>query len=245
MKTSYSSSDLSRRAFTLIELLVVIAIIGILAAMLMPALAKMREKAMIKSATSEMALLVDAIKRYNTTYNRFPTSTNALKVAMSAGNDFTFGYPTGSGYDNSEVIAILMDMENFPNGNVTLNQNHSKNTQQIPFLNAKLSSDPTVGGVDPTGVYRDPWGNPYIISMDLNYDDKCVDAYYGLRSVSQDSGSRGFNNLFNSADASGAGDHFALNSGVMVWSFGPDKKMGDTTTKAKAGFNKDNILSWQ
>ncbi len=39
-------------------------------------------------------------------------------------------------------------------------------------------------GVDNDLVYRDPWGNPYIISMDLNYDDQTKDAFYGLDKVS-------------------------------------------------------------
>src|ERR1035437_1808614 len=71
------------------------------------------------------------------------------------------------------------------NSVATINSGHVKNPKQVKYLNAKLSGyDPTLndpkppGGVDITGVYRDPWGNPYIISMDLNYDEQCEDAFY-------------------------------------------------------------------
>jgi hypothetical protein len=146
------------------------------------------------------------------------------------------------------VIAILMDQESYGNGLATPNKGHVLNPQQHAFLTVNnkpgdpnpLQTRPPGVGID--GEYRDPWGNPYIISMDLNYDERCRDALYCRANVSQQSGQSGFNGLFLRSDASSP-DQYEYNGVVMVWSLGQDGKA--SAVKANLDPNKDNILSWK
>jgi hypothetical protein len=155
--------------------------------------------------------------------------------------------------NNSEVVGILMDATTYRDGSAFLpNVNHAKNPKQIKFLNPQMvdtASEPDLPGVGSDMIYRDPWGQPYIISLDLNYDEKCWDALYRNTPVSQQSGNAGYNGLSSFPPASNptAPNCFAFNGGVMVWSLGPDKKaeLGSPSPNATEKPNRDNICSWK
>jgi hypothetical protein len=171
--------------------------------------------------------LIAGIKSYEGEYSRMPTSTNAFNVAANAQTDYTFGtantgfsgtqFPQASqGYDanNSELIAIIMDLEKFRDGSQTINQGHVRNPRQHPFFQSK-DSNGSGPGVDAVGVLRDPWGNPYIVTLDMNDDNICQVPFYG-----------------------------PVSGSVAVWSLGPDRTW-DPNTPVGQGANKDNILSWK
>ena len=82
-----------KRTFTLIELLVVIAIIAILAAMLLPALQKARDKAFNISCTSNLKQIGTATLMYADEYKaRIPPQTMAMNGETYSWGDLIYSY---------------------------------------------------------------------------------------------------------------------------------------------------------
>jgi len=255
MKTCPASPAPRAHAFTLVEMLVVIAIIAILAAILVPTLAHAKSVAKRNVAKVEMLSLAAAIQQYETEYKRMPSSKEAQNCAgeYQPCHDFTYGtvenngtmldpgYPYIAGYlagpgfavpyksSNAELIAILrgpaLSLPQFAR------VAKERNPRNIVFFEPHLAASDKSPGLSPTdGVLRDPWGNPYIISLDLDDDGMTIDGYYG------------------EIRKSGSGLDAEVHVTVMVWSFGPDGKIEDKTkdgVTVNSGFNKDNVVSWE
>jgi hypothetical protein len=186
-------------------------------------------------AKIEMSGLTTAIEAYETDYNRLPFAS------YPTNEDITFGVSpselqnlhkprrTSLVESNSELIVVLMDI------NYGVNTNHQLNPKQVKYLNAKMSGDLTSRGVGTDYQYRDPWGNPYVISLDANQDGLVCDAVYSNPALYPDQTN---NSMVNTNGI------FEKPGKAMVWSRGPDGK-ASIDVPAKGGVNKDNILSWE
>lgn len=166
-----------KQAFTLVELLVVIAIIGILVALLLPAIQAAREAARRSQCLNNMKQLGLALHNYHDTYQSFPigaqypvTSKN-WRVAM-----FPF-MEQGTLYDQLAVMSFLTPYTAAPGQNVVLQKLRLPNwncpSSPCPKVGA-AGSEQAWGGGEPqlvdyvgiSGAYPDPSGR----ASSSNYD---------------------------------------------------------------------------
>jgi prepilin-type N-terminal cleavage/methylation domain-containing protein len=233
----------ARRAFTLIELLTVIAVIAVLAGLLAVSLATAKTNTKKKLTQLEEVSIVAAVAAYQADYSRLPASS--LAVAAAGKGDFTFGTvsntPNGQGslsptvidtpgenqYQNynSEVIAILRDDNVWPES--ANGVQHVYNPKQHPYLDgAKMAMDTNSPGIGPDDVMRDLWGNPYIITLDLNYDNKSYDA--------------NLDTMYQLGNPNPPGP-LLVPKPAVVWSFGPSKTI-NLTQPLNSAANKKTII---
>ncbi|HEY5913785.1 MAG TPA: hypothetical protein VJA21_24615 [Verrucomicrobiae bacterium] len=254
-KSPSEQAVFSGEAFSLIELLTVTALIGLLAALILPALAREKTQAKKQRARLEMAQIISALTAYETVYGQFPVSAEVADSAALMEEDMTYGgiiqethtWLAGPCYmtDNSELMAGLLDLDYFGDGTPTVNSGHVQNPQRTKFLDASMHGGTNAApGVGADGLYRDPWGSPYIVTLDLNGDGRARDVMYRQGVVAEDAQNpgRGLHGLIAMRNVSGRTVYEAP-ARVLVWSAGPDRHLSNLQ-KADQGVNRDNILSW-
>lgn len=154
-------SKKQRLAFTLIELLVVIAIIGILMALMFPALTGVMQAARKAKAKNDVVQLAIAVKAYETEYGKLPTTVVSADDGAEASEGWFQGPQTGSHY-NSEIVKVLTG-EDF----------NGLNPRKIVFFEGRAAkgTDKPKDGIASDGIFYDPWGTPYAIKMDTSYNN--------------------------------------------------------------------------
>lgn len=194
----------------------------------------------IPKTFAESRTLRTATTHFKSEYGFFPVAKATIQRCLDTDTDFTFGIPESSGLTNthsgnSEIMIVLLAREQLPNREL-------QNSRKIVFMDLKQARSTSDSGLGPDGVYRDPWGNPYIITLDLNGDGYCEDALYSRPAVSSNTVGKQGARRFESAGANP--DSFYLKTEMMIWSMGPDGT-ADPNTPAGQGTNSDNILSWE
>tara|TARA_Y100000588_G_C13903416_1_gene773891 strand:- start:17 stop:715 length:699 start_codon:yes stop_codon:yes gene_type:complete len=219
---------------TLLEILAVIAIIAILASILIPAIVRGKIRAKVGMAKVDCQTIATSIKQYYDDYKRYPTRKG--QKANTKGGDLTFD---SVNLPNSDAIVILIDDTELSD----VNKNHRANYKKTRYFEPKMTGNYDDQGIGPDGIFRDPFGNPYVISVDLNNDDKCSDLLYEMPGISGIASERiGHHGLMR--ETIGGEELFVLPGSVMVWSAGPDKETS-WNVNAKEGVNYDNIIGWQ
>ncbi|UUO05636.1 DUF1559 domain-containing protein [Blastopirellula sp. J2-11] len=129
-------SAVQRKGFTLVELLVVIAIIGVLIALLLPAVQQAREAARRMQCSNNLKQLGLAIHNYESSFKRFPAS-------IIIGSSGTFGGSNnGSWGVHGRILNYLEqgNLENLVDLNVGWDSQMGINEVKIPVFGCP--SDP-------------------------------------------------------------------------------------------------------
>jgi prepilin-type N-terminal cleavage/methylation domain-containing protein len=213
--------SLGRRivAFTLIELLIVITIIAVLIGISFPAYQGIQERAKKVQAQNDLTQMVTGINAFYTEYGQYPCSAQPGDDSR----DFFGG-------DDTTQAKLFTDLRGIQGLTDTALNPRVIAYVQPPVSKALTHAD-AKSGICRDGHWHDPWGSPYRIKMDNNYNNQIENPY------NNDTGA-GFS---------------VLNAGAIAWSLGKDQDGAKTGTKGNGGPKKssppgkadDDVISWQ
>ena len=203
------SASVTRRAFTLIELLVVISIIAVLAGILLPVAGSVMNNAKKVQAKNTELQIVSAVKSFQTDYGVYP-------VASGDSSNGTVDVTYGASAPLASTLMDVLRCDGYGN-DLTLNP---RRVVYLEMPAVKNAAKPANGIGTTDGQPYDPWGVPYEIIIDSNYDNAISNPY---------SANAGFN---------------PIGTGVIVWSYGKDKTNGQGMDK-NTGVALDDVISWQ
>ena len=225
------------QAFTIIEILIVIGVIGILAGLLMPALAGARKRAKVSVCHSIIRELQTAIQQYNTDTGRYPLDAvdsagakpaNTVLPPSALWGSFPYSGPAiGNGFCWTLVESFEGDgYEDGP----TAPYFEFKPDNFYPEQATTTLMDPLATPTAKDPEFLDPWGEPYRYrqNFSLGYKPDAGNPSYFIRG-------------YNGIAYKGPWFHICNRLTYDLWSPGPDGKDYDSSV---IGLENDDVTNW-
>jgi Tfp pilus assembly protein PilE len=205
-------------AWTLMELFTVIAVIAILLGIAYPAFSLVMERARKTQAKNDLTQIITAVNAYYTEYGKYPLVAVAADTIYGSG-----GTPNGDLFYTLRAVAL------------GANAADVANPRKIVFISPPDAKDQTnsrSGIKTSDGQWYDPWGSPYNIEIDGDYNNQVANPYGG---------------------SGGAGSD-PINLEVIAWALGKNGVLGGGAPAA--GFTNEpgtagnfsgsgDVISWQ